>query len=229
MTPTPAFSYEYYDLFWSTSVNGCFWSKMRYFCKNGLQLWQNSTLLNCSQRSTTSLVLRRNSNTFYIFDTHSRLSLFLITVLVSGGFVIILFSKILVLNPTIHQLRPSNCCLVKVKEEGFDNILKREFQATFLPVSKIVKPLIKGALSGLRRFLATESRLKLMKNSSLFHLKSFFVLKIFNFLSWIFGTVKKRSMKFGQLAEYNLRRSCFFLFYGIAPFSSALSFTLVLF
>ena len=34
-------------------------------------------------------------------------------------------------------------------------------------------PFIKGALSGLRLFLATESLLKMMKNA-LFHLKSFF-------------------------------------------------------
>ena len=38
---------------------------------------------------------------------------------------------------------------------------------------------IKGALSGLRRFLATESLLKIMKNAFCFTLKAFFAPKIF--------------------------------------------------
>ena len=42
---------------------------------------------------------------------------------------------------------------------------------------------IKGALSGLRQFLAAESPLKMMKNASYFTSKPFFVLKIFKFLS----------------------------------------------
>ena len=43
--------------------------------------------------------------------------------------------------------------------------------------------LIKGALSGLRRFLATETEtLKMMKNAFYFTLKALFVLKIFTFL-----------------------------------------------
>ena len=44
------------------------------------------------------------------------------------------------------------------------------------------KLLIKGALSGLRQFLATESRLKKMKNAFYFTLKVLFVLKLFKFL-----------------------------------------------
>ena len=42
---------------------------------------------------------------------------------------------------------------------------------------------IKGALSGLRQFLATESPLKMMKNVFYFTSKALFVLKIFKFLS----------------------------------------------
>ena len=42
---------------------------------------------------------------------------------------------------------------------------------------------IKGALSGLRQSLATESPLKMMKNAFYFTPKAFFVLKIFKFLS----------------------------------------------
>ena len=38
---------------------------------------------------------------------------------------------------------------------------------------------IKGTLSGLRRFLATESLLKIMKNAFCFTLKAFFAPKIF--------------------------------------------------
>ena len=43
--------------------------------------------------------------------------------------------------------------------------------------------MIKGALLGLKWFLATESPLKMMKNAFFFTSKAFFVLKIFNFLS----------------------------------------------
>ena len=42
---------------------------------------------------------------------------------------------------------------------------------------------LKGALSGLRQFLATESALKMMKNAFYFTSKAPFVLKIFKFLS----------------------------------------------
>ena len=41
----------------------------------------------------------------------------------------------------------------------------------------------KGALSGLKIFLATESSLKMMKNAFYFTLKALFVLKIIKFLS----------------------------------------------
>ena len=50
---------------------------------------------------------------------------------------------------------------------------------------------IKDALSGLRQFLATGSSLKMMENCFYFTLKVFFVLKIFNFFSWLFGDVEK--------------------------------------
>ena len=43
--------------------------------------------------------------------------------------------------------------------------------------------LFKGALSGLRQLLATESPLKTIKNVVYFTLKALFVLKIFKFLS----------------------------------------------
>ena len=51
---------------------------------------------------------------------------------------------------------------------------------------------VKGALSGLRQLLATESPLKMMKNTFYFTLKALFVLKIFKFLSLLSGHVEKR-------------------------------------
>ena len=47
---------------------------------------------------------------------------------------------------------------------------------------------IKGALSGLRQFLATESLLKMMKNAFNFTSK---VLKILKLMPWLFGHVAK--------------------------------------
>ena len=58
--------------------------------------------------------------------------------------------------------------------------------------SATAKQLIKGALSGLRQFLATEVSLKMVKNTFYFTSKALFVLKIFKFLSWLFGQVSKR-------------------------------------
>ena len=51
--------------------------------------------------------------------------------------------------------------------------------------------MVKGALSGLIQFLATESPLKMMKNGFDFTVKALFVLKIFKFLSWLLGHVEK--------------------------------------
>ena len=50
---------------------------------------------------------------------------------------------------------------------------------------------VKGAVYGLRQFLTTESPLKMMKNAFYFTLKALFVLRIFKFLSWLFGHVEK--------------------------------------
>ena len=48
----------------------------------------------------------------------------------------------------------------------------------------------KGALSILRQFLATESALKMMKNTFYFFLKPFVVLKVFKYLSSLLFTKK---------------------------------------
>ena len=56
----------------------------------------------------------------------------------------------------------------------------------------MIREKVKGALSGLRQFFAPESPLKMMKNAFYFTLKALFVLKIFNFLSGLFGHVEKQ-------------------------------------
>ena len=53
------------------------------------------------------------------------------------------------------------------------------------------KFIIKGALSGLRKFLANESPLKMMKNIFHFTLKTLFFLKIFKCLFCFFCHVEK--------------------------------------
>ena len=45
--------------------------------------------------------------------------------------------------------------------------------------------LLKGALSGLRQFLATERLLKMMRNTFYFTSKVLFVFRILNFLAWL--------------------------------------------
>ena len=51
---------------------------------------------------------------------------------------------------------------------------------------------IKGALSDLRQFLVNESPLKMMENAFYFTPKALFILKIFTFLSSLFGHLAKR-------------------------------------
>ena len=54
------------------------------------------------------------------------------------------------------------------------------------------KDIIKDSLTCLKQFLATGSSLKIMKNAFYYTLKALFVLKIFKFLSRLFGHVEKR-------------------------------------
>ena len=46
---------------------------------------------------------------------------------------------------------------------------------------------VKGTLLSLRQFLVTERPLEMVKNAFSFISKALFVLKIFKFLSWLFG------------------------------------------
>ena len=52
--------------------------------------------------------------------------------------------------------------------------------------------MIKGAPSALRQFFKIETPLKMMKNAFYFALNALVILKIFKFLSWLFGHVAKR-------------------------------------
>ena len=54
------------------------------------------------------------------------------------------------------------------------------------------KGILKSGLSGLRQVFATGSPLKMMKKVFYFILKALFVLRIFKFLSWLYGYVAKR-------------------------------------
>ena len=59
----------------------------------------------------------------------------------------------------------------------------------------------KGALLGLREFLSTKSPLKLKRNAFYFTLKALFVLKIINFLPWLFKqsiTQATKKLEFGN-------------------------------
>ena len=70
-------------------------------------------------------------------------------------------------------------------------IAGRPFEYLSLGIFVIFKHFFKGALSGLKQFLVTENHLKMMKNAFYFTSKALFVLKIFKFLSWLFGHVSK--------------------------------------
>ena len=69
-----------------------------------------------------------------------------------------------------------------------------QFSITWVPLeAKLLKHTnFNGAFSGLRQFLATKDSLKMMKNAFYFTKKALHVLKIFQFLSWLFGHVEKQ-------------------------------------
>ena len=69
-----------------------------------------------------------------------------------------------------------------MKNEGLYDIIMGSF---------LLMKYIKVALSSLRILLAAGSPLKMMKNAFYFMPKALFVLKIFKFLSWLFGHLAK--------------------------------------
>ena len=60
------------------------------------------------------------------------------------------------------------------------------------PGKSVEDVMIKGVLSGLRQFLATENHLKIIKNIFYFNVNTLFVLKIFKSLSRLFDHAEKR-------------------------------------
>ena len=72
------------------------------------------------------------------------------------------------------QLQVSLKCNISRKRGTMKFIFEMQINIEFF---------FKGALQGLRQFLAHESSLKKMKNAFYLTLKAFFVLKIYNFLS----------------------------------------------
>ena len=60
-----------------------------------------------------------------------------------------------------------------------------------LPTSIKTSAYLRGALSCLRQFLGTENPLKMIKHAFYFTLKPLSILRIFKFLSPLFGPVEK--------------------------------------
>ena len=74
---------------------------------------------------------------------------------------------------------------------------------------------IKGALSGLRQFLAIESILKMMKKAFYFTLKTLFVFKIFIFVLTFWSCRKTTCLVSLPHFLHNLWRKIFFLIWSI--------------
>ena len=55
----------------------------------------------------------------------------------------------------------------------------------------LIANIVKGAVLPLRQFLATENRRRLKKNTFYFIFKALVVIKMFKFLSWLFGHIEK--------------------------------------
>ena len=77
------------------------------------------------------------------------------------------------------------------------------FVNNFLHISRVHilknKRSFKDALLGLKQFFAAERPSKMMKNAFYSMSKAFLVLKIFKFMSWLFGHVAKRLYKKDQV------------------------------
>ena len=69
--------------------------------------------------------------------------------------------------------------------------LKHQCEPRFTATAILFVERIKGALSGLRQFLAAESPLKMTKNAFYFTSKARFVLKIFKFFVLTFWSGSK--------------------------------------
>ena len=99
------------------------------------------------------------------------------------------------------------CCFA-VPQLTFGLLLKGQERSTNVDVlllpfllegQKELHEEIKDTLSGLRKFLATGSPLKMMKNAFYFTSKTLFLLKIFKFLSWFLVDVAEQLDKKDQV------------------------------
>ena len=86
--------------------------------------------------------------------------------------------------------KQERCCCIVSKWVPFDAIgatyVSTVFVILYWYMDLICSWTFKGAPSGPRQFLGTESPLKIMSNAFYFTLKALFVLKLFKFLSWQF-------------------------------------------
>ena len=85
------------------------------------------------------------------------------------------------MNPTHYE----SISVTWANISSFEDLFKRDKLFSFHQgkIQSLAIELFKGALSGLRQFLAAETPLKMMKNAFYFTSKALFVLKIFKFLS----------------------------------------------
>ena len=75
------------------------------------------------------------------------------------------------------------CMLQKITHYSSPDLLNVKCKASLI---------FKGALTGLRQIFGNWKPFEMIENAFYFTSKAFFVLKIFKFLSWLFGHVSKR-------------------------------------
>ena len=88
------------------------------------------------------------------------------------------------ISVTLQYYRSAcNCCIIYIVLFVIAFQLIISISSSFFYFHWCSINVVKGALSGLRQFLATESPLNMMKNNFYFTSKGLFFLKIFKFLS----------------------------------------------
>ena len=104
------------------------------------------------------------------------------------------FGRLLQVSPETNMSLFSLFCFIsKVNYvPQFANVFWHRLMNNYLMILKLKNFDLKGGLSGLKQFLATESPLKMIKNAFCFTWKALFVLKIFKFLSLLFCHITKR-------------------------------------
>ena len=97
-----------------------------------------------------------------------------------------LFTLFIYILVYLFSLVKANVIYVQVSFQTFNNLLSFVIRS-YTKVTFFFRMRFNDALSGLRQFLVTENPLKMMKNAIYFTLKALFALKIFTFLSSLFG------------------------------------------